>query len=75
MQVELVHQQTKKKLYASAAGPPLSIMKPNLQVACFQVFCPHSSVTTNTNPAVLCVACEKQEAAQGMTAEPCPGTT
>lgn len=62
-------------LHASAAGPPLSIMKPKLKVARFQVFCPHSSVTTNTNPAVLYVACEKQEAAQGTTAEPCPGTT
>lgn len=32
-----------------------------LEVASFQVFCPHSSVMTNTNPAILCKAFEKKE--------------
>lgn len=41
-------------------GPCLCIMKPSLEVASFQVFCPHSSVMTNTNPAILCRAFEEE---------------
>lgn len=33
---------SKENAISLNAGPPLSIMKPSLEVACFQVFCPHS---------------------------------
>lgn len=53
---------SKENAICLSTGPRLCVMKPSLEMASFQVFCPHSSVITNTNLAILRRACEKQEA-------------